>query len=361
MPAESARKTLAMPRHRFLRDLHAGQFLDLFLVSAVTSVLVIRFYLHVAGYPKVGGDALHVAHMLWGGLLMLAAIVVLLSLIGRRAQQISALLGGIGFGTFIDEIGKFVTHDNNYFFQPAVAMIYVAFILTYLAIRSVHGGRGPSRAECLANALRGMETMAVRDLDEDERQRVLSYLEKSDPDHPITEPLARLIRGLRVLPPGRGAPWHARLRDRAIRGYRWLAHLPGFPTMVVGFFVAQLVLKSIHLAALVIGPSWSVSLAVGVPRVERVVEGMGFADWAQLASATLSALLAVAGMVLIWRSRLLAYQLFQKSILISIFITQVFMFYQDQWNALAVLAVNLLILGLLNFAIEHESETAGRP
>nr|MEE4269245.1 hypothetical protein [Candidatus Krumholzibacteria bacterium] len=41
--------------------------LDLVLVMAVLSVLLIRFYLHLTGYPRVGGDSLHIAHMLWAG------------------------------------------------------------------------------------------------------------------------------------------------------------------------------------------------------------------------------------------------------------------------------------------------------
>lgn len=343
-------------RRRFLRDLHAGQFLDLFLVSGICAVVGIRFYLHLTGYPKVGGDALHIAHMLWGGLLMAAAIVMLLSLIGRRAQQWAALFGGVGFGTFIDEVGKFVTHDNDYFFQPAVAMIYVVFILVYLAIRSLRGDEGASHAECLANALRGMEPLAVRALEEDERQRLLSYLERSAPDHPLTAPLSDLVRALPARPLGRDDPWYTRVRDRAIAAYRRVAHLPAFPVLLVAFFVAQLVVKSVHLAVLLYRPEWGVGVTLGLPSLEQVVGGMSFADWAQLASGTLSAVLVFAGIVALRRSRPVALRLFQKSILVSIFITQVFMFYQDQWNALAVLALNLLILGLVNFAIEHETE-----
>lgn len=364
MAPESDRPVTRLPAmrpRRLLRDLHAGQFLDLFLVSAVSAVLAIRFYLYLADYPKVGGEALHVAHMLWGGLLMLAALVLLLSTIGRRAQQWAALLGGVGFGTFIDEIGKFVTHDNDYFFQPAVAMIYVAFILTYLAIRSLRGDEGASRAECLANALRGMEPAAVRELDEDERERVLALLERSDPEHPLTGPLKRAVRALPARPPGSGAPWYTRLRDQAVARYRQLALMPYFPALVAAFFVAQLAFKAVHLALLLLRAEWSPGISAGLPSLERVAEGMGFAEWAQLTSGTLSALLVLGGVAMIRRSRMTALRLFQKSILVSIFITQVFMFYQDQWNALAILVMNLLILGLLNFAIEHESASANPP
>eukprot|EP00658_Telonema_sp_P-2_P012430 TRINITY_DN14731_c0_g2_i1.p1 TRINITY_DN14731_c0_g2~~TRINITY_DN14731_c0_g2_i1.p1 ORF type:complete len:140 (-),score=32.13 TRINITY_DN14731_c0_g2_i1:127-546(-) len=93
---------------------------ELFLVSAIFTVLAIRGYLWLTDYPKIGGSGLHIAHMLWGGVGMMVAILLNCSFIGRRVQRFSAWVGGIGFGCFIDELGKFITEDNNYFFEPTV-------------------------------------------------------------------------------------------------------------------------------------------------------------------------------------------------------------------------------------------------
>ena len=64
----------------FVRSVYAEILLEDFFVSAVASVLAIRFYLHVTGFPQLGVGPLHIAHMLWGGLLMLIALVILLAL-----------------------------------------------------------------------------------------------------------------------------------------------------------------------------------------------------------------------------------------------------------------------------------------
>src|SRR6266550_2141930 len=103
------------------------RLLDTVLVCAVLTILIVRTQLYLTNYPQLGGHGLHIAHLLWGGLLMLIALLVLLAFIGRHIQSSAALLGGIGFGTFIDELGKFITSDNNYFFQPAIPLIYIIF------------------------------------------------------------------------------------------------------------------------------------------------------------------------------------------------------------------------------------------
>ena len=137
----------------FVRVLKLSRLLEIFFIASVTSILVIRAFLASTGYPQLGGHGLHIAHLLWGGLLMLIALVLLLSFIGRNLQSSAALLGGIGFGTFIDELGKFITSDNNYFFQPAIPLIYIIFVLLFLSFRELEQHPSPSARTRLANAL----------------------------------------------------------------------------------------------------------------------------------------------------------------------------------------------------------------
>ncbi len=121
-------QSMLYTEYMMYRSIRARDLLEIFFVSAVFSLLLVRFFLFVTGYPQLGGDGLHIAHMLWGGLLMLISITLLLAFLGRRVQQLAAVLGGLGFGVFIDEIGKFITSDNNYFFRPTIGILYAIFV-----------------------------------------------------------------------------------------------------------------------------------------------------------------------------------------------------------------------------------------
>ncbi len=109
---------------------------DSFIIASVATIIVIRSFLAVTGYPQLGGAGFHIAHMLWGGIAL--TIALLMSLLQRSAnRELLALLGGVGFGFFIDEIGKFVTSDNNYFYHGSFLLMYLALLLVWLISRIV--------------------------------------------------------------------------------------------------------------------------------------------------------------------------------------------------------------------------------
>src|SRR3989442_12425372 len=163
----------------FIRNLRAGALLERFLVSAVAALLAGRFFLGLTGFPRLGGGGLHIAHMLWGGGLMVAALLVLLGYLGQRVRRTAAVVAGIGFGLFIDELGKFITSDNNYFFRPAIALIYVIFVLLFLWWRSLERHRSWSEETYLANALMLLQDTALHDLDPGEKYHLIRWLRQS--------------------------------------------------------------------------------------------------------------------------------------------------------------------------------------
>lgn len=340
-------------RLRLIRDFQSGAQLDLFLVSGIASVLLIRFYLELTGYPQIGSGTLHIAHMLWGGLLMLAALILLLAYLGRGVRLWAALLGGVGFGTFIDEIGKFVTRDNDYFYRPAFALMYVVFIGAYLAMRAIRTRRQCTTEEYLVNALHELEEAAMHDLQRDEQVRAVRYLAHVQPPTRLSAGLTALITSI---PPVPAAP-PSRLTQAgswALRRYRALARRPGFWRALVIFFLVQLIVKLVHVGVLVSGSASAVSLAGRVMLLGG--SGSALAEWLQLGSSLVSAAFVAMGIGALRTSRSSALRHFERSILVSVFVTQVFMFYNAQLAAVAVLAFNLVVLLGLGYMRAHDTE-----
>jgi len=116
----------------------AERYLLLMIVSFAVAVVGTRWYLGATGYPQIGGGELHVAHMLWGGALLLVAAILPLVLASERALTVAAVLAGAGTGLFIDEVGKFITASNDYFYPLAAPLIYgllLVLVLLFLLVR----------------------------------------------------------------------------------------------------------------------------------------------------------------------------------------------------------------------------------
>jgi hypothetical protein len=121
------------------------------LVSCALTVALTRLLLVLTGYPQIGGSTFHLAHALWGGLVLFLASTMALVVQNRGAALIIALLTGIGFGLFVDEVGKFITQKNDYFFPLAAPIVYASLllILLFTELARRHQLRSP-RAHLLA-------------------------------------------------------------------------------------------------------------------------------------------------------------------------------------------------------------------
>jgi hypothetical protein len=340
----------------WVRNIEAQEVVDAYLVSAVFSILGIRLYLVLTGYPKVGGGGLHVAHMLWGGLLMVVAQFLLLTLLTRRGRQFCAVVGGLGFGLFIDELGKFITSDNNYFFKPAAGLIYLVFVLFFLGSRAFVHWRGFSGREYLVNAVELLKEAALRDMDDHERHRALAYLARAGAGEPLVAALSATIESVPPTPDARPsllARFERRLRDR----YEEIVLSSWFPTAVSSVFaaLAAVALVEVVVVLLVVDDVLRGSGShLYLDGLRATVQGLSFVAWVELGSALVAGTLVVAGFLVLRFRRLGAYRLFELSVFIMIFVTQPFTFYQAQFVAAAGLLVSLPLLSAVQFMIRRE-------
>ena len=337
---------------RLVRSLEGQNLLEIFFVTAVASVLGIRFFLALTGYPRLSPGNLHIAHVLLGGALMMLALVITLGYINKSAYYLAATIGGFGFGAFIDELGKFITGDNNYFYQPTVALIYITFILLYFGIEAVVRRPLLSDQERLINALEIAKEVVLEDLDHRERRRALDLLKECSPSDPVTRALRELLYATDSVPVPR-PDIYTTVKIRARRLYRRLVQRAWFVKAVIAFFLLQSFFAlGLDFFLLYAKLRWRANL-------HTIFPSLSVSDLAGLASATVAAIIVIVGVMKIRSSKLQAYRLFKDAVLVQIFLVQVFLFYRAQLLALLGLAGNICVLLVLYYMIRQEKAAQG--
>jgi len=284
-----------------VRDSDAADMLELLFVVAVATILINRAFLALTGYPRIAFGHFHIAHMLWGGLLMLISIVMLVHYWNPSVRRTASLLSGIGFGLFIDELGKFITKDNDYFFQPTIAIIYVIFVVMYLSFRKMTASSSPlSGDEMRVNSAIREQLGSVG-----------------------TESLSPFLRG------------YYRTRERLTSlTARLLAHHRVIPAIMVVF-----ALKSIMQFVVVLGimdPGW------------MPLENL---SGISLAGALVSDVMVITGLLLMKGDRMRGLRWFKRAVLLNIFVTQVFLFYQSQLTAIWGLGADLAVYAAIDYRL----------
>jgi hypothetical protein len=331
-----------------VRDSQALARFELFLGTAIATVLVVRSALAATGYPQVGGNGLHVAHVLYGGLLMGAAIVTVEILPGTRARLHAAFIGGIGFGLFIDEVGKFLTKDVNYFFRPAVAIIYAVFVLFYVIVREVVLRRPLTEPRRIAIAAVAASDLALGQLDSAGQEYALSLL-----DGVTAGPLSGGIRSVltgadsaQVRPQTRAT----RFRERLLSAARVAVDHPFFLPGLQLLFLLQILGMVGQLLLVILRPD------IGLGRGSHVT------DLGTEISTAVSAVYALGGIWFMHRGDVqAAIRLLYRSALVTLLFTQVFVFVRYEWSGLLGFAAQAIILLGLRLAIHAGAHSVGTP
>jgi len=289
---------------RVVRDTDTGDLLELLMVMSVVTILINRAFLAMTQYPQIAFGSMHISHMLWGGLLMLVALVMLFRYWNPSIRRLAAFISGVGFGLFIDELGKFITKDNDYFFQPTIALIYLIFIAMYLAFRGL-----------LSRAPLSPDELEVNDL------------------------IRRQLGGTDAAGSSRTLKGYYRSRDRILSAARRILSIPKVIPAVMIFFVFASLMQFVAIFGW-LNPDW-------IP----IDDISGLSIIGAFASSTL----VITGLFRFRRSREAAAYWFKRAILVSIFVTQIFMFARSQLTAIWGLGINLLVYACINLYIRRQS------
>ena len=322
-------------------DLH--QHLTTLFVCAVATVLFTRALLAATGYPQVGGSSLHIAHVLWGGLLLLAALIAVLAFLSPAAKPVAAVVGGVGFGLFIDEVGKFVTKDVNYFYRPAIAIIYVSFVLLFLVIRWL-ARRRFSAEEATLIGIESLQRAAVGALSDERRARVLGLLTEAGANGPLAQSVRELLERSAV--EGQGSRTLTRRLSSGLAGV-WTS-LTRHRLFRRGVFSVLIVVAAISAAEV----TWLLR------------DGLAHLSFSQKAF-TLTTLIAdgalLIGALRLPRSLLSALHWYDHAVLIEITVAQVFLYTSEQLAATLNLAALLILWSVIRWGIHFETAQQVKP
>ncbi len=321
------------------RDQRALARFEIFLFSAVATVLLIRTFLAVAGYPQVGGNGLHVAHVLWGGLLMALAIVMMEISPGALVRLRAAVVGGVGFGLFIDEVGKFLTKDVNYFYQPAIAIMYAVFVAFYLGVRELLQRRPLGDRRRLALASTALADLALGQLDRRHRDYAIRLLDGVDETSGLRTAAEAVRRGLRAEPPDRRnlETWLGLARDRVASPLD--ARLVGRG--------ADLVLAG---ALLLVAVDLALSAVMAITHPGRATALPTALDTG-LPTALSVLLLAVSAVLLGRGDQPGSIEWLQRAVLVQLLVVQLVLFNRTQWLGLVGFLLDVAVLWLLRLVV----------
>jgi hypothetical protein len=336
----------------------ASRYLLIVLISFAASVTLTRLFLQLTGYPRIGSGSLHIAHVVWGGLLLFLASLLPLLLANRWVSTLGAVLAGAGTGLFIDEVGKFITSTNDYFYPPAAPIIYVFFLLTVWFYFQIRKPPSQDPRAVFYRVLEGFEEVLDRDLEPAEQAELVGRLQSiitdaRDPD------LIRLAGGLlQFLGSGSAtlSPSQPAVLERiraALEGWeKRTVDRNRFRITLAGGLAA---LGSVQLAGLL-----RLVLAINAPgKLDPILSGwvldnhvasLAALDWffARLAlEASVGALFLLAAGLLILRRDRPAVSLATIGLMLSLAAANLLSFYFDQFSTILPAAVQFLWLLLI--------------
>lgn len=336
------------------RDFAGPGHAEAFVFIAIATILTTRLYLKLTGYPQVGGGDLHIAHSLYGEVLMMLALLIGWLALGAGARSLAVVLGGIGFGLVLDEVGKFVTKDNDYFYGPSAEIIFVIVVVVLIGIRALRAVRPLSEHECLASASVIAADGVARGLSEPRREMGLRLVERArrggvDPkDAQHVRELLRSARttGDRLYQLERRLP---RLVPGFVKSPRWV---PVLGWLVVLAAVASLFFQTLGVA---LGGYFFHDAMVKIQ-----VAGMGVGTAILVFGSVLTLVMAVPATLALRRTdRIWPLRWLREAVLLFTLLSALAHFATEGFAALIDVAIGLCALAALSYQLELRERAEG--
>jgi len=336
----------------------AGQNIVITLLSFAFSVSATRLFLELTGYPQLGSGELHIAHVLWGGLLLFAAALISIIFVNDWAATLSALVAGLGVGLFIDEVGKFITSTNDYFYPSAAPIVYVFFLLTVLLAFQVRQNRPKSTRSRMYEILEKLSEVLDRDLSSFEREELIQSLVEVSKceDRKDLAALADTLKEymqhtnpqVKPIPPNlldRGRMFLRKIERKYLtRSHLKLAIIIGLFGSAVWALISPIFFFSISKNAAQLQVFYNQLIT---NKLVRNASGMNWFEARVLLEGSLALVILVAAFMILFRSERLGSWLGLIALIISITMVNLLVFYFDQFSTIVLATFQFLVLVLI--------------
>lgn len=306
----------------------------LVMISAVCSLLGTRLFLELTGYPEISNEKWHIAHVLWGGLAMVAGMVLTLAFHGEKTRKKAAVVFGIGLGWFVDEIGKFLSHDNNYFFQPAIVFMYVFFVLLFLLYRYFERMQVKDIRSLLYQIINRLEEVAEGDFEDEEKEEILKKLAELERKTvgKINDFSIALKKMIMELPSKKNKG--DKISNLLWKKLKFFGYHKVFKRKAI---MGLLLVLSVGYILEGLFSTIGLFLNISQSRLSWMLMMKIMADG-------LTVFMFLAGLWLIWKKeKKEGLEFFQRGLLISMFLSSIFRFYFEQFSAVFGLVFNIII------------------
>lgn len=325
------------------------------MISALLTILVTRLWLKLGIYNQIVFGVWHIAHVLWGGLFLLIGLFLSLVFYGKRTLFWSSIFGGIGWGLFIDEIGKYLTRDNNYWFRPAIIFIYISFVLLFLIYRKLEQKKSTDTKAKWYQLFEDMEEITNSDLEKKEKREILKEIKelKMSVESPKTREillrLETLVNGIKPKNDKRELDWEKLIAAGVNTTYNRLFKKRLVFLGLMAYYIWFLFDKMWDTMMILLNPN-------KMMMIQRYYSNYDFFSKADVYMISIKFVLDVMVAVfylsglMLWvnKKSLRGITLFQWGLLINIFFASVFKFYFEQFSGVFSLVLSLLLLGWSN-------------
>jgi hypothetical protein len=192
-----------------------------------------------------------------------------------------------------------------------------------------------SAKEYAINALEVTKEVILFDLDKYERKKAIGYLKKSDLTNPAANAMLSMLRSFKQITKHNQSKISS-IKELLFNQYVRLVKQKWFSTILISFFVFYAIYRMAR-------SLFSVSLP------------LSFAQIGEILFSAVSSIFIIQGIYFIQKKqRHKAYDSFKTAVLISIFLTQFFLFLRTQLAALWAFVASIIVYSSLQYLIDQE-------